>query len=203
MNRRNMGMIVKVGVATITILAAGFARQAQSDTTQTGNLVTNPGIEKGSGGSPQDWQTGVLPSTMSLDGVVDYIWHAKIGHTGKRSLCFKKTQDRYFPVAQWIQAISYNGDAKTLDVSVWIKAREVGKATLTVQCLDASGTSLSRDFAIFVGAKNPGDAAVTADWKQYKSRVTIPANTTEIQIIPEMYGPGVAWFDDFDIRYAK
>lgn len=173
---------------------------AQSKAAAPKNLLTNPGFEKGSGGVPDSWDQSVLPPNASLDGVVDYIWHASVAHTGKRSLCFKKTDNRFFPVAQWRQQVSYSS-GKDLAFSVWIKTREAGKATLTLQFNDASGNALGRHFAAFVGGQD-GSGRVTQDWKRYAGTVPVPSGTAAVVVIPEMYGPGVAWFDDIDIHEA-
>lgn len=184
-------------IATFAIfIAVAGTKMAFS---QGKNLVQNAGAEQGEEGAPASWGKAVFPSAMSLDGV-DYIWHSSIAHSGKRSLCFKKTENRFFPVAQWSQSVPYTSAARQVKVGVWIKTREAKKTTLTVSCVGKDGQNLSREF---IAQVNDNGAPITQNWKRYDATMAVPAGTTELLVTPEMYGPGVAWFDDISIVPAS
>jgi RNA polymerase sigma-70 factor (ECF subfamily) len=191
--------------ATIAILLLGTACTALAGGQKAAkNLVTNPGAEAGTGATPDGWSQAVFPASMSVDGQVEYIWHDSEAHGGQRSLCFKKTAPRYFPVAQWSQKVAWDGGAAgKLAVSCWIKSRDATKATLTVQFNGEDGAQIGREFAAYVGAKNDGGGPVTQDWKEYKATVAVPAGTKQITVAPEMYGPGVVWFDDITVSKTE
>jgi RNA polymerase sigma-70 factor (ECF subfamily) len=195
---------MKVRIATIAILTALLipgamfsARGYQAAGKSAGkNIVINASIEKGSGSSPEEWQMG-----QEVPGV-EYIWHSAAGYKSKRSLCLKKTEDRFFPIAQWFQSVPYTGDAKRLTVSTYVRARTARKAILDVQFLGSSGQMLGHKWAIFIGQAKSGDPPANHDWKRYSGTVDIPAGTKEIVIAPQMYGPGVVWFDEISAVYA-
>lgn len=199
--RRAPHVVIFAIIAALILAAACTALAGGQKTAK--NLVTNPGAEAGTGAAPAGWSQAVFPPAMSLDGQVEYIWHASEAHGGKRSLCFKKTATRYFPVAQWSQKVAWDGSGGKFAVSCWIKSRDAAKATLTVQFNGEDGAQIGREFAAYVGAKNDGDPPVTQDWKEYKATVAVPAGTTQITVAPEMYGPGVVWFDDITVSKAE
>lgn len=137
-----------------------------------------------------------------MRGVV-YSWSREVAHEGKGSLCLKKTEDRFFPIAEWSQTVPHVGgkDAR-LKVSAWIKADHAGKAILDAQFLDRAG-QWSHAWVAYIGAKQAGDPPVTHDWKFYEGVVAIPAGTAKIVVAPQIYGPGVVWFDDLRAGYTS
>ena len=68
-------------------------------------MLTNGGVEEATGDSPKGWKTGA-----EIPGV-EYLWSRDNGHTGKASLCLKKTVQRYFPIAQWSQTLDRQGES--------------------------------------------------------------------------------------------
>jgi hypothetical protein len=187
-----MKVVVRAGViAGIAVLSALTVVLAQGG----GNLVKNAGAEQGSGPTPDGWDTGA-----EIDGV-EYIWHATVGYKSKRSLCLKKTAQRYFPVAQWGQSVPVKAGARRVKVSAWVKARDARKAVLDVQFEGADGNS-GHEWAAYVGAKEASDPPANHDWKLYTGTVDVPAGTTRMTVAPQIYGPGVVWFDDITASYA-
>lgn len=203
MKQRDLFAVFAILTAMAAALVPNLVRAAGEPPAKsdTGELVANGGAEAGKDGTPEKWEQAVFPASMQVAGV-DYIWHASTAHSGKHSLCFKKTANRFFPVAQWSQRIERTGDAKNLVVSVWIKSQDAGKATLTVQFNNDDGGQIGRSFAAYIGAQKAGDLPVTQDWKKYTATIPIPDGAKEFVIAPEMYGPGVAWFDDISAHYA-
>lgn len=177
--------VVIAGIAILTTLSEAYALRIAD------NLVKNPGAEKGGDGIPEGWNTGA-----QIDGV-EYIWHATVGYKSKRSLCLKKTAARYFPVAEWSQTIPVKAGSKRVKVSAWVKAQKATKAVLDVQFEGG------HKWAAYIGAKEASDPPATHDWKLYQGVVDLPAGTTEIMVAPQIYGPGVVWFDDIQAEYAE
>jgi RNA polymerase sigma-70 factor (ECF subfamily) len=147
------------------------------------------------GDTPSAWTKGA-----TIPGV-KYLWSRDTGHTGKASLCLKKTAQRYFPIAQWIQKVDQKGDSPRLRVSAWVKADQVTKAILDAQFLDSKG-GWSHAWAAYIGPKDPDKPPFTHDWKRYEGVVTIPPGTKQIIIAPQIYGPGTVWFDDLGAEYT-
>ena len=158
------------------------------------SLLTNGGVEDGADDSPKGWTTGA-----TIPGV-EYIW-SRTGHTGKASLCLKKTAQRFFPIAQWAQKVDHRGDSPRLKVSAWVKADKVTKAILDAQFLDSKG-EWTHAWVRYIGPKEPSTRPVTHDWKRYEGVVAIPPGTQQIIIAPQIYGPGQVWFDDLDAEYT-
>jgi RNA polymerase sigma-70 factor (ECF subfamily) len=170
-----------------------LASQAKADRK---SLLTNGGVEEGVGDSPTAWTAGAM-----IPGV-EYIWSRDTGHTGKASLCLKKTAQRYFPIAQWFQTVDQKGDRPRLKVSAWVKAEKAGKAILDAQFIDGDG-KWSHAWVAYIGAKQANDPPVSHDWKRYEGIVAIPPDTKQIVIAPQIYGPGTVWFDDLDAEYTN
>ena len=160
------------------------------------SLLTNRGLEEAAGDSPKAWTSGA-----AIPGV-EYLWSRDAGHTGKASLCLKKTARRYFPIAQWSQEVDHQGDSPRLKVSAWVKADQATKAILDAQFLKEKG-GWSHAWAAYIGPKEPEKPPVTHHWKRYEGVVVIPPGTKQIIIAPQIYGPGTVWFDDLDAEYTN
>ncbi|SIO38841.1 RNA polymerase sigma-70 factor, ECF subfamily [Singulisphaera sp. GP187] len=157
--------------------------------------LVNPGVEEGDERQPNGWSKG-----NAIRGV-SYLWSRDTAHEGKASLCLKKSENRYFPIAEWSQTVTRTGDSPRLKVSAWIKADRAGKAILDAQFLDRKG-EWSHAWVAYIGAKESGDPPVTHDWKRYEGVVAIPPGTAKIVIAPQIYGPGTVWFDDLGASYT-
>ena len=158
------------------------------------NLVVNSGFELGDT-SPANWKAG-----GNFQGV-EYIWERQLGHSGNNSLGFRKTVNNYLQIAQWTQEFKRTGDRQGLEVSAWVKADKATKAVVDVQFDNAAGES-SHKWASYIGAKESGDPPADHDWREYRGVVRIPDDAKTIRISLQMYGPGKAWFDDVEARYA-
>jgi RNA polymerase sigma-70 factor (ECF subfamily) len=172
---------------------AQLASQGKADRK---SLLTNGGVEDGTGDSPKAWTVGA-----KVPGV-QYIWSRDTGHKGKASLCLKKTAQRYFPIAQWSQKVDSKGDSPRLKVSAWVKADQATKAILDAQFLDSEG-NWSHAWVAYIGPKEPDKPPFTHDWKRYEGVVAIPPGTKQIIIAPQIYGPGKVWFDDLGAEYTN
>ncbi len=169
--------------------AAGSAPAAPG----TAIALVNSSFEAGAQ-QPDGWQQGA-----AIPGV-EYLWAKGVAHTGTASLGFRKTVQRYFPVASWSQTVPCTGASPKLRVAAWVKCEQVTKAILDVEFVRASG-EVTHEWAAYIGAKNSNDPPVTHEWKQYSGVVTIPPGTTQLHIGLQMYGPGTVWFDDVEAAY--
>jgi RNA polymerase sigma-70 factor (ECF subfamily) len=176
-------------------LAPPMARSEPQAKPQAKPLLANGGIEKGDSDSPESWSQGA-----EVPGVT-YSW-SRVAHSGKGSLCLKKSVQRYFPIAQWSQKVGHRGDAARLRVSAWVKANQATKAILDAQFVDGSN-KWSHAWVAYIGAKEANDPPVTHGWKKYEGVVEIPKGTKSIVIAPQIYGPGTVWFDDLDAEYTE
>ena len=199
---RNAALTLLVGaVATGAVLArfqaAGQSKKgasrrddpAKAKTEAGRSLLSNGGVEEGRT-TPDGWASGAR-----IAGV-QYLWDKKVAHTGKASLCLKKTVQRDFPIAQWFQEARLSGTPARVKVGAWVKAERMTKATLDVMFLDDAGETLSHKWAAYIGAKEANDPPVTHDWKWYEDVLELPPGTKRLLIAPQIYGPGTVWFDD-------
>tara|TARA_R110002111_G_scaffold262872_1_gene342323 strand:+ start:39369 stop:40628 length:1260 start_codon:yes stop_codon:yes gene_type:complete len=145
---------------------------------------------------PDGWNRGA-----NLPGV-RYVYDKGRGNTGDRSLSLQKTSKRYFPIAQWYRIFPYSGQQASLRVSAQVRAEQVTKAILDVQFLDANGKHNGHEWVSYIGAEQAGDLPVNHDWKEYSGEVSIPANTKQIVIGLQIYGPGKIWFDDLEATFV-
>jgi RNA polymerase sigma factor (sigma-70 family) len=180
----------------VSVPATPVARLAPEGKANARPLLTNGGIEEGGGDAPRAWSQGA-----SIAGV-EYIWSHGTAHGGKASLCLKKTAQRYFPIAQWSQAVDREGDNPRLKVSAWVKAEQAGKAILDAQFINGDG-EWSHAWVASIGAREANDPPVSHDWKRYEGIVALPPGTRRIIIAPQIYGPGTVWFDDLDAEYTN
>lgn len=159
-------------------------------------VLYNADLEAGEKDAPAHWSRGSRISS------VRYIWDRETTHGGRGALAIFKTDDRYFPIAEWSQTIPVQGDASAIEVSAWVRAERMYKAVLDVQFLKEDGVA-SHTWAAYIGAKQDGDPPADHGWKRLGAIVKIPPGTTEIAIAPQVYGPGKVWFDDLDARFTN
>src|SRR5262249_43807721 len=152
------------------------------------SIVVNGGLEEGDpkGTTPESWKQGA-----QLAGV-KYQWDRTTSHEGKASLHFRKTAQRYFPIAQWFQVVDRTGKTPRLKVSTFVKAEKMTKAILDVQFQQPNGQA-SHEWVAYIGAKEDNDPPATHGWKRYEGVVTIPEGTEKLIIAAQVYGPGDVW----------
>ncbi len=127
---------------------------------------------------------------------------SKNSRSGNPSFLIKRSEDLYWPIAEWSQEIAYDGQAKALEFGAWIKAENEHKAVLDVQFVDVAGIRTHR-WVAYVGAMDDGAAPVTHDWARYSGVTPIPPGTRRIYVAFQGYGPGAAWIDDAFARYVQ
>ncbi len=157
----------------------------------------NAGMEEGTG-SPAGWQQG--PAVAG----VQQQWDKSSAHTGKASLCLRKTAQRYFPIAQWSQFLQVE-PAKTprkVRIRCWVKAEALTKAIIDVVYQNGPQRS-GHAWAVYLGQKQNTEPLLTQDWKLCEGIVEVPANTSKIGIAFQIYGPGSVWFDDLQVAWVS
>ena len=129
------------------------------------SILTNAGVEDGEGDSPRAWTSGA-----TIPGV-EYLW-SREGHTGKASLCLKKTAQRYFPIAEWAQKVDRQGNRPRLRVSAWVKADGVTKAILDAQFVGEfeMGHKWQHAWAAYIGQKKSGDPLANPQLEAVRGR---------------------------------
>jgi RNA polymerase sigma-70 factor (ECF subfamily) len=152
-------------------------------------------MEEGSD-NPAAWQKG--PPVAG----VQQTWDRTTAHEGKGSLSLKKTVQRFFPIAQWSQAVTVVpvDKARKVRVRCWVKADNVTKAIVDVTY---QGKQSGHVWAVFIGQKEQTDPIATHDWKLCEGTVEIPAQTTRLGIAFQIYGPGAVWFDDLEVAWIE
>ena len=183
----------RMGVELTTEDTAREKSKAEDSDTPK-NLLKNPGAESGDK-TPDAWEQGA-----NIPGVT-YSWDKNVAHTGKASLCIEKTAQGYFPIAEWSsRVIERTGDAKTMELSAYVKAEKMTKAVLDVLFLDEDGEWLSHEWAAYIGAKKSGDPPADHDWKKYSGFVKIPPRAAKYRVRLQVYGPGKVWFDNIQLQ---
>jgi predicted esterase len=146
--------------------------------------------------SPTGWREGArVPG-------VEYVWSDSVASHGKRSLSLKKTENRFFPIAQWFRTFPYEGGQANIEVCLKVKAAEAQKATVDVQFYDGGGEMIGHEWVAYLGAKEEGDGPADHDWGRYGGVVRIPPATKKLGVALQMYGPGEVWFDELTVRYV-
>lgn len=147
--------------------------------------------------SPTGWREGA-----SVPGV-EYIWSDSVASHGKRSLGLKKTENRFWPIAQWFRSIPYEGGQANVELCLKAKAAQAQKAIVDVQFYDAGGEMIGHEWIAYLGAKEEGDGPADHDWGRYGGVVRIPPATKKVGVALQMYGPGEVWFDELTVRFVS
>ena len=157
--------------------------------------LKNTDMEEGNA-VPALWEKGQPVAGVEL------IWDRTTAHSGKASLCLKKTAQRYFPIAQWSQSVPVKAvnKARKLRVRCWVKAQDVTKVIIDV---NYKAEEAGHAWAVYLGQKKAGDLVATHDWKLCEGFVEVPANTSDVGIAFQIYGPGTVWFDDLDVAWVE
>ncbi|WP_428305645.1 alpha/beta hydrolase [Lacipirellula sp.] len=146
--------------------------------------------------SPTGWREGA-----NIPGV-EYIWADSEASHGKRSLGLRKTENRYFPIAQWIRTVPHAGGAANLEVCLKAKAVQAQKAIVDVQFYADGDEMIGNQWLAYLGAKEEGDGPADHHWARYGGVVPVPAGTKKIGLALQIYGPGEVWFDELTARYV-
>lgn len=178
-----------------TLLALAFSWILIGTIAADEDVLLVDDFENGAG-APKGWTKG-----PSVPGV-KFKYDKKQGKSGKRSLSLHKTEQRYFPVAQWSRKLKCKNEKNGLQISIQVKAKKMTKAVVDVIFLDDNNEWISHEWACYIGAKNDKESPANHDWKEYSAKVEIPEGTYRIQLALQIYGPGKVWFDDLKATYV-
>jgi len=194
---RASGLILRSFAWPLLLLLAPQATSTCAMAAELRVAFRNTALEEGTG-TPAGWNRG--PAVAG----VEQAWDQKIAHSGKASLCLRKTAQRYFPIAQWSQSvpIERTSSARKLRVRCWVKAEAVTKAIIDVG-YQGVGQRPGHAWAVYLGQKQSTDPMLTHDWQLYEGNVELPANTSRISIAFQIYGPGSVWFDDLEVEWFR
>ncbi len=166
------------------------------ETQPAGQLLANPGFEDGQS-TPAAWSTGDAVEGMR------YVWGKDVAYQGHASVGIKNTLNTYAEVqAEWTQRITHNTFPARLRVSAHVKAAQVGQAVIAVRCAEFLRHKYEEERVTLIGTLNRDDPPLDHDWLEYSGVVDIPADTAEIIIALQMFGPGTVWFDDVNVEYV-
>ena len=186
-----------VAALCLVVLVACMQTEAKPDTSGNNSAsalaIANPGMETGDK-EPTSWTRGA-----AVEGV-EYVWDRAVAKTGHSSLCLRKTAQRYFPIAQWMQTISIPAadHPQTFRLSGWVKAEQAYKAILDLQYSGAQN-EWQHKWAAFIGSTKNGAPPANHDWQLCSGEVEVPTGTTQMTIGLQIYGPGTVWFDDIEL----
>ena len=166
------------------------------------NLLQNPSMEETEKNPAGEDDVAVWKRGDDVSGVA-YSWKPTSGVSGKAGLGIKKTDKKYFPIAQFTQTIPHTGSEPVLQLSAQVKTKEATKAVLDVQFLDEQGEWISHEWVAYIGSQGNRPKPLSHNWKAYTGAVAIPSNTKQIVIGLQDYGPGEVWFDDVSAVYLK
>lgn len=163
------------------------------------NRVQNAGFEAGAE-TPTGWRHGSLFGVPRTRGVRD----TAVKHSGRASLRFTKSGATFFPVAFLEQTLPPVPDGATkMRLRVWVKAKQVRKATVAVHLGNAEGVTTNIVWGAYIGEANDGDKPANHDWKPYETVVSLPTGTRTVTLMPQMYGSGTVWFDDMSASFER
>lgn len=189
-----MSRLIKLSLVSLACLTAtNFVLAA--DNKPDKDVLVSDSFEKGTN-APDNWKQG-----PAVPGV-KYVYERGVASEGKRSLGFKKSANRFFPIAGWGRVFKHDSKLGALHVSVKVKAQKAAKAVVDVQFLNAKKEMISHEWVAYIGQKEDNDPLATHDWKEYEGTVEIPADTQQIAIALQIYGPGDVWFDELTVRYV-
>jgi hypothetical protein len=184
-------------ISALCLVVTAFAGPLASVAADVPVAFRNPGMEEGTG-KPAAWSQG--PPVAG----VQFLWDQRTAHSGKASLCLKKTAQRYFPIAQWSQSVSVEPSStpRKLRVRCWVKADTVTKAIIDVN-YQGQGQRPGHSWAVYLGQKQDTDPGLTHDWKLCEGTVEVPAGISKVGIGFQIYGPGSIWFDDLQVTWVR
>ena len=148
-------LLIKRPLAAIALLASIHFVQPNLLAEELAVPLKNLNMEEGDS-LPAAWIKG--PSVAG----VEQTWDRTTAHSGKASLCLKKTAQRYFPFAQWSQSVTVvpSNAARKLRVRCWVKAQNVTKAIVDVA---HQAQQPGHKWAAYIGQKQDSDPVATHD----------------------------------------
>ncbi len=151
-------------------------------------LVRNGGFEDGAPGSvPIAWsRCARVPAGAVLE------WTIGDAHSGKRALRIRSAYEADRPWFWWQQMFRLRG-AKTLEVSAFIRSRDLSRGAVLVLRFQNAAGRLLRSFHI------PDLPRNTAGWVEVRKRIAVPAGAVRAVLQFSMHGSGSILLDDLRV----
>ena len=93
-------LVSMIVIATSMAVSPFHLTPAAETPTPAAEYILKESFESGKK-SPTGWREGArVPG-------VEYVWSDTFASHGKRSLSLKKTENRFFPIAQWLRTLPY------------------------------------------------------------------------------------------------
>ena len=195
---------VKKGVLAAIVLAGAvimvFLALAKRGDRMNGNLLINPGFEKGTEKDVSSWSPSIsafLGGRTEMEKV--FVWDNTVSRGGEFSISIKNTGDKR--ALSWRQTIKTFPAGKRLVLTGYIKTKDVsgdGSASLQVRGL----RDLKKE-TFFATTSMSYDLTGTRDWTGTQVQALVGDDTEEIQVLCQLEGSGTIWCDDLELRVAE
>ena len=166
------------------LIASLWSAHLPGASTDSENLVPNPGFEQADGGEPAFWQ-----QRTPTDPERTLAWDASTAHQGNRSLGITNRKPglsrwRYGHLRDFALQPGSRGE-----LTAWVRCENAtGSAHTKLYFLDAAGD---------IVAQPQGEGiSGTRDWTKASQPFEVPKNTAYVMVYLELDGKGAAWFDD-------
>ncbi len=168
---------------------------AQCAEEESENLLSNAGFESGTNGQPDIWRYFVAPA----DGA-EALWNEVIHRSGKRSAMLHiETPYAEEVYNNWYQHVKVTPVPQQLNLSGYIRSKDVTDAALWLQCWRESSPEVLRFATTSVGHPVNG----TVDWTRVETSIVPPPETSFLTVRCIIGGKGSAWFDDLQLVAEK
>jgi hypothetical protein len=187
------GTFVLGGILFISVLGGFF--EAPSASGASGNLIFNPGIEDGSGNTPDAWSMGIGATGNTFDWVSDDV------HSGTRALKMVST----YPPSDGRSMEAYPNTIKIpahsrVEVSLWMKANDVVRGSVNwyqlriiLTAYDALGNRIKHQDILSEEGSFP--------WKKIQGGMIAPEGTDTMQLAIRLTScTGTVWIDDVEVE---
>jgi uncharacterized protein (TIGR03067 family) len=163
---------------------------AGATTSDTGNLLGNPGAEQGVDGEPMVWFAAQVP----VEGL--RLWRATDErHSGAASLAISNTHEYDQRVCNnWAQKVWNVPVGRPVVLSGYIKTENAKAVNLCIQCWNEAEDQM-------VAFGSTPVLSDSQDWTLVSTQpVFVPAETAVITVRAVLTGTGKVWFDDLALK---
>ena len=155
------------------------------------NLLKNAGFERGTNGQPDEWRHFIAPA----DGA-DAVWDEAVRRSGKRSARLHiETPYAEEVYNNWYQHVTVASVGNQLNLSGYIRSKDVTEAALWLQCWRQG----SQDVLRFATTSVDYPVSGTVDWTHVETSIVPPPETAFLTVRCIVAGKGTVWFDDLQL----
>ena len=168
-----------------------------------GNLLINPGFEKGADKKVSSWTASIAGSAFwggSREKDI-FSWDDLTSHNGDFSVSINNKDLNKGQLLSWRQSLSTFPDGKKLRLSGYIKTRDVpsdGVAALVLR-----GLKGLKEETLFATTSMSYDLTGTKDWTKVQTQGIVGDDTEELQVLCQLEGKGTVWCDDLELMVVN